>query len=187
MKLFCFFTMLSLVVLSCTHKSALSADFECESISSFETQKEEDLKRKFEISVPKSWKINLYQDEIQSSIFIADTAVSLSKSILIDATWVDKTIDFDRTFKLKNEREALLKGLIKINSNDFTFKRNLAHYTLYKGVKNNLAFQSLQTFIQTESKNFIQINIDIYGDQQVQDRICEALSIVENIKIKNHD
>ena len=60
----------SLLFLSCNNKSEIRNDFNCENTASKNLEKVEDVKELFSIDLPKDWKINLYEDEIQSSILL---------------------------------------------------------------------------------------------------------------------
>ena len=182
MRLFKIF-LVFLILIGCQKTNQLSSEFTCEIVYDLPLSSETDLKKKFQIGIPTNWKVNLYQDEVQSSIYVADTTVSLSKSILMDVTWVKDNIKFDKVFFLKNEQEELLKKNIKVSSKEIEFQGKKAHYSLYKGNKNKLPFQSLHSFIKIDEKSFLKVKIDVYGTEENQERLCKALSIIDRIKI----
>ena len=177
------FLLVFLVIIGCKQNGQLSSEFSCEFSHDLTISSETDLKNKFEIGIPSNWKVNLYQDEVQSSVYVADTSVALSRSILMDVTWVKDNIKFDKVFFLRNEQEELLKKNIKVSSKEIQYKGKKAHYALYKGNKNNLPYQSLHSFIKIDEMSFLKVKIDVYGKEENKERLCKALSIIDRIKI----
>jgi hypothetical protein len=57
-----------LLLLSCAKQSEISKDFNCLTTAYKNLEKVDDVKNLFSLQLPKNWKINLYQDEVQSSI-----------------------------------------------------------------------------------------------------------------------
>ena len=161
--------LVTLLFIGCQQNGSLSSEFSCEFSDDLTISSETDLKNKFEIGIPSNWKVNLYQDEVQSSIYVADTTVSLSKSILMDVTWVKDNIKFDKVFFLKNEQEELLKKNIKVSSKEIEFQGKKAHYSVYKGNKNKLPYQSIHFFIKIDEKSFLKVKIDVYGTEENQE------------------
>lgn len=177
------FSIIFLIFVGCKQPGQLSGAFTCDPSYDLTLALETDLKTKFQIGIPSNWKVNLYQDEVQSSIYVADTTVALSNSILMDVTWVKDNIKFDKVFLLKNEQEELFKKNIKVLSKEIEFQGKKAHYALYKGNKNNLPYQSLHFFIKIDEMSFLKVKIDVYGKEENQERLCKALSIIDQIKI----
>ena len=182
MRLFHIF-LVFLIFIGCQKTNQISSEFTCDAFYDLPLLSETDLKKKFEIGIPSNWKVNLYQDEVQSSVYVADTTVSLSKSILMDVTWVKDNIKFDKIFFLKNEQEQLLKKNIKVASKEIKFQGKKAYYAIYKGNKNSLPYQSLHSFIIIDETSFLKVKIDVYGKEENQERLCKALSIIDRIKI----
>ena len=101
----------------------------------------------------------------------------------MDVTWVKDNIKFDKVFLLKNEQQELFKKNIKVLSKEIEFQGKKTHYALYKGNKNNLPYQSLHSFIKIDDMSFLKVKIDLYGKEETQERLCKALSIIDQIKI----
>ena len=177
------FSIIFLIFIGCNQTSQLGGEFTCDPSYDLTLALETDLKKKFQIGIPSTWKVNLYQDEVQSSIYVADTAVALSNSILMDVTWVKDNIKFDKVFLLKNEQQELFKKNIKVVSKEIEFQGKKTHYALFKGNKNNLPYQSLHSFIKIDDMSFLKVKIDLYGKEEIQERLCKALSIIDQIKI----
>lgn len=175
----------SLLFLSCQKKSAIGKDFNCETKSFKNLEIVDDVKNLFSVEIPKDWKTNLYQDEVQSSIFTADTTIQLTETVLLDVTFIQNKINFDDAFILKQEQENLSKGFIKIKSDEFLFLNKPSIYMLFKGKKGKFNYQICNTFIKVNESNFILAKTEVYGDSLVNQRFCEAFSLIENIKIKN--
>ena len=66
----------------------------------------------FTVDIPKNWKTNLFYDDLQSSIYTADTSKQLTKTILLDFSFIQKKISLNEIFVLKLEQEKLLEKLI---------------------------------------------------------------------------
>ena len=56
---------------------------------------------------------------------------------------------------------------------------------LFKGEKRGFNYQICNTFIKLNASSFIIAKTEIYGDSLVNQRFCEAFSLLENIKLKN--
>ncbi|MDP5105086.1 hypothetical protein [uncultured Polaribacter sp.] len=173
----------SLLLCSCSKQSVISKDFNCEPTSFDNLENVDDLKNLFSLQLPKNWKINLYQDEAQSSIFTADTIKQLTETVLLDVTFVRNKINFDEAFMLQQEQEYLAKNLIRVKSKEITLLDKPALYMVYKGKKGAYPFQTCHTFIKVNDQNFIFAKTEIYGDSLVNERLCSAFSLIENLKI----
>lgn len=79
-----YFLLTSLLLMSCQDKSEISQEFNCQKVSFNNLEIVEDVKDLFSLEIPKDWKTNLYQDEVQSSVFTADTTKQLTETVLLD-------------------------------------------------------------------------------------------------------
>ena len=173
----------SLLLFSCNNRSEISSEFNCSSSKLKNLEKVTDVKELFNIHLPKNWKINLYQDKSQSSIFAADTIKELTETTLLDITFIKNKINFNEDFLLKQEQENLLKKLIRIKHKEITFLKQPSIYIHYKGKKSKLNYQTYHIFIKINKENFIFAKIEIYGNSLVNQRLCSAIQLIENIKI----
>ena len=175
----------SLLFSSCSHQSKVSKDFNCKA-SSFNNLKEvKDFKNLFSIELPRTWKTNLFYDDIQSSIYTADTTKQLTETLLLDVTFINESIKFDAAFKLKQEQENLSEKLIKIKSEEILIINKPTYYTYSKGKKGSYNYQVCHFFIKINEQNFILAKAEVYGDSLVNNRLCKAFAFIENIKINN--
>jgi len=179
------FTATLLLFISCKKQSQISKDFNCKPITYSNLEEIKDVKNLFSVAIPKTWKTNLYYDNLQSSIYTADTTQQLTETLLLDITLINKNINFDTNFKLKQEQENLSKNLIKIKSEETTFIEKPSYYTISKGKKGKYNYQVGHFFIKVNPQNFILAKAEVYGDSLVNQRFCNAFSLIE--KIKNYN
>lgn len=177
--------LISLLFFSCTSSSEISTDFNCSSSAFKNLEKVEDVASSFSLQLPKNWKINLYQDEMQSSIFAADTTKQLTETVLLDITFVKNKINFNEAFLLQQEQENLAKNLVRTISKKITFLEKSSIYIIYKGKKGTFNYQTCHTFIKVNEQSFIFAKTEIYGDSLVNQRFCKSFSLIENIKIQH--
>lgn len=173
----------SLLFLSCSPQSKISKDFNCKTPSFNNLEKVTDIKKLFSIDLPKTWKTNLFYDDVQSSIYTADTTKQLSETLLLDFTIINKNINFDTDFKLHQEQENLTKNLIKTTSKETILNNKPSYYTVSSGKKSNYNYKVCHIFIKINAQNFILVKAEIYGDSLINKRMCTAFSLIEKIKI----
>lgn len=181
-KLFCILFITCCI--SCQKKSVLATEFSCGASFNYELEEVVDVKKVFSVQFPKNWKTNLYYDALQSSIYTGDTTKQLTETLLIDVTYIRKSIQINDLFKLKNEQESLANQLIQFQSKEISLEKKLSYYSLSKGQKNNYPYQIFNLFIQVNEENFIHAKTEIYGDSLVNERLCRAMQLLEKIKIQ---
>ena len=172
-----------LLLFSCKKQSEISKSFKCNSTEIINLEEVTAVKNLFTVQLPKTWKINLFFDEVQSSIYTADTTKQLTETILLDITFINNTINFDAIFKLKQEKESFAKNLIQTESKEITLLNKPSYYKISKGKKSNYSYKICQAFIKINEENFMLAKIEIYGDSLVNERMCTGISLIEKIKI----
>ena len=180
-KLLILFVGASLLLCSCSQQSEVSKKFNCKPTNFTNLEKIEDVKNLFSLEIPKKWKTNLYYDDLQSSIYTADTTKQLTESLLLDITFINKSINFDASFKLKQEQENLSKSLIKTTSEETVLLDKPSYYTISKGKKGKFDYQVCHFFIKINEQNFILAKAEVYGDSLVNKRLCNAFALIEKI------
>lgn len=173
----------SLLFFSCNKSSEINKEFNCSETEFTNLEDVTDVRDLFSIQLPKDWKINLYEDETQSSIFAADTTKQLTETVLLDITFIKNKINFDEAFLLSQEQENLARNLIKTKSKKVTLLEKPSLYIIYKGKKGKFHYQTCHTFIKINEDNFIFAKTEVYGDSLVDVRFCKAIQLIENIKI----
>jgi len=182
MKNILFIITTSLLFFSCSNQTKISKYFNCETTNFKNLEEVKDVKNLFSIEIPKTWKTNLYYDDLQSSIYTADTTKQLTESLLLDVTFINKSINFDTTFKLERAKEDLSKNLIKIKSEETIFLEKPSYYTVSKGKKGKFDYQVCHVFIKVNEQNFILAKAEVYGDSLVNKRLCNAFELIKKIK-----
>lgn len=175
----------SSLFLSCAKKSEISKDFNCKTVNFKNLEEIKDVKNLFSVEIPKNWKTNLYYDDSQSSIYTADTTKQLTETLLLDITNISKNINFNASFKLKQEQESLSKKLIQVKSKETTIFNKPSYYTISKGKKRGYEYQVCHFFIKKNEQNFMLAKAEIYGDSIVNERLCNAFTLIEKIKLSN--
>jgi hypothetical protein len=173
----------ALLFFSCKQPSILKQDFNCKA-SFFSNLKEiKSPNGNFSVQVPSNWKINLYTDALQSSIYGADTTKQLTNSILLDLSYISNTIEINELFKLKVENENLSNKLIQKKTKELNFLNKPSYYVISIGKKGTYSYKSLQLFITTNKEKTMLVKAEIYGDSLVDERLCKAITLIEKIKI----
>lgn len=166
---------------SCKNNKALSNQFSCNFPSFKNLEKITDMKKVFSVKYPKHWKTNLFYDEIQSSIYTADTTKQLTETTILDITLVSKSINFDTDFKLRHEQESLSNSLIQKTSEEIEMRGKPSYYSISKGLKGKFSYQICNVFIKMNEQNFIHAKAEIYGDSLVEERLCKAVNLIEGV------
>jgi len=184
MRFYPFYLLLIFVGISCTKPTDLDRVLNCNTDSYSNLEQVLDAKKQFSIPLPKSWKTNLFFDEIQSSIYSADTTLQLTQTTLIDITLFEKNIDFSLDFKKKSYLTHYKNQLDEKISKELTVINKPAYLTLSEGKKGNFPYQIAEIYIQTNPKQFILAKIEVYGDSLAKKRLCKAFKLIDNIDLK---
>lgn len=178
LKISCFL----LILASCKQQSILEKEFECNS-ESFTGNIESvlDVKNSFSVDIPVNWKTNLFYDDIQSSIYFADTTKQLTETVLIDITQLNRPYTFDEKFKIQLSKSDSILNFTRVNDHEFTFKKKKAYYSLSKGKKGKFSYQILNIFVKLNNFNSLHIKTEIFGDNNQQERMCKAINLFKSI------
>ncbi len=177
--------LVSLFFISCS-SSELKNDFNCTNSSFSNLEKTSDIRSLFTVTFPKNWKVNLYYDNSQTSIYAADTTKPLTKSTLIDITYIHNSINFDDAFLLKlieKEKELQLKN---IKAKKVIFLEKPSYIQQSKGQKGKYSYQILNIYSKINSDNFLLSKVEIYGDSLIKERLCKAINLLEKIEMKGY-
>lgn len=174
-----------LVFIGCHSSSELKKDFQCSGVSQYTGLSDiEDIRNLFIVSLPKNWKINLYFDDTQTSIYAADTTLNLTKATLFDVSLIHSPIAIDASFKQKISNDNSHMKLQEIRVKDFNLNQNTSYYSLAKGKKGKYPYHILNVFTKVNSDNFLHIKTEIYGDSLVDERICKAVNLIDKVRLK---
>jgi hypothetical protein len=183
MKYFLVSFLASLLLFSCKKQSEISKSFKCNSKEINNLEAVTAVKNLFTVQLPKTWKTNLFFDEVQSSIYSADTTKQLTETVLLDITFINNTINFNALFKLKQEKESFAKNLLQTESKEITLLNKPSCYTVSKGKKGSYSYKKCEVFIKINEENFMLAKVEIYGDSLVNERMCTGILLIEKIKI----
>lgn len=174
------FLSISILIISCQQKSEFSSDFECPNYSGTSSLKNiKDVNKTYEISIPKHWKTSYYYDEYQSDIYVADTLKSLTSTYILNISNKKGELLVDDLLKQKIETELRNNNFQIVKSNTVNFKNIPSYYIYSKTKSNDYPYQQIQLYIPYQSGYFFDIKIELYGDQLINDRICEAIHYIE--------
>jgi len=179
-KKFVFLTFI--IIASCNSKSKISKDLDCqpESYSNIETV--EDVKKLFTVKFPDHWKTNLYYDNNQSSIYTADTTKQLTETILLDITHVSNELKLDSDFIQKFKTSLKDLKLVKTTSFKLNFQEKESYFSKAIGKKRKFAYEICNLFIKINANNYIHAKAEVYGDSLINERLCNAISLLEKIE-----
>lgn len=186
MKKLIYLIMSTSLLLSCA-KNDLKKEFNCKGkIEMSDVKQYRDILKKFKIDLPKNWKTNLYYDEFSSELFAADTTRGLTNSYILDISWRQGELNIDKAFeKALNDSLQLKENLKTARSGNITFKKFPAFWNLSSGEKSGYPYNFLQVFVKTEIDEYIVMTSKVYGNENVNERLCESVDIFENLNILN--
>ncbi len=164
--------------------SDLKEQFQCEASAPGNTKQYKDILKHFDIHIPKDWKTILYYDEYVSNIYSADTSKSLTQTYIIDVTWNQGELLFDKAFE-ENIKSVLDSSQMKITKKEFIkFQKYPAYYFYSQGKYLEYDYHLLEIYVKTKPDEYFNLTTKVYGKEKVEERICESIALFEDISIK---
>lgn len=182
MKPLYFIIVLVFICTSC-NSNQLSKDFNCKTPNFNNLEVVTDFKKNFTIEIPSNWKTNLYYDDVVSSVYTADTTQNLTKAFIMDVSFVLNPIDIDAAFIQKVATDNSKMELTQMASKEIKFHDKNAYYNLAKGKQGKFSYHVLNVFAK-ETNGFLHVKTEIYGDSLVNERLCKAIKLIDDIRIK---
>jgi hypothetical protein len=176
------YTSIFLLFLSCTNQSELSKEFNCSNLKLENNKLYTDFNKNFTISIPKTWNTKLYFDKYSSEIFTADTIKNLTKSFILKTSFNLGQLILDTNFYTKNKASLAKNKFEIINDGTENFKSKQSYWYFVKGVKNGFTYHQFNIFVKISEETYFNATSEIYGEKQVNERICETIAILENIE-----
>ncbi len=176
-------TIIGCILFSSCTSNKLSEEFKCSSPDFNNLEEVTDFKKNFTIDLPKNWKTNLYYDEVVSSIYTADTTVSIKETVIIDASFVLNPVEINKEFINKIKTENATEQLEELISKEIQYLGNDAFYNYVKGKKGKYSYHLLNVFTKA-NLGFMHIKTEIYGDSLVDERLCKAVKLIDKIRLK---
>lgn len=170
------------LIYSCGSKSQISKDLDCDPETYSNLEIVEDVDKKFKVKLPDNWKTNLYFDKNQTSIFSADTTKQLTQTYTLDVTYIYNELKLDEKFLQKFKTNLTSKLLVETTSYEFKFQDKESYYSRAIGKRGQFDYQIINLFIKINNGNYMHAKAEVYGDSLVNERFCNALSLIEKIE-----
>lgn len=136
----------------------------------------------FKLKVPKNWKSELYYDETQSRFYSADTSKQLTDTYIIDVTWHQGEIELNENFEQIIENDLKQNEQLTPFKGGFGYFKDLTcYYSLAKGINSGFTYHYLQIYLKTNVDEYYHLTTKVYGDEFVEERLCESLSLFEGL------
>ena len=177
--------LLVIVLVTSCKKTVLDNDFSCNStIVKGVLERNEDVKKTFSIQIPTHWKTNLFFDDIQSSIYFADTTKQLTETVLLDITQVKKEYNFTANFKKQLLKNDSVQQLKLVKEKEIKLLEKPAYYRVSKGFKGTYPYQIVNIYIKQNNNSAFHIKTEVYGDSLINKRLCKAMQLINTLELK---
>lgn len=172
----------TLLFLSCSNQSELSKIYAC-NVSKIENSKAvTDFNKNFKLIISNNWKTTLYFSKFESEIFTADTLRELTESFILGASFKLGTLNFDDDFYKKTDSILASNNLQLINSGKQSFQSKPTYWYVAKGSKNGFMYHQFNLTTKQSENTYFNAYSEIYGEDNISERICETISILEKIE-----
>jgi len=169
-------------IISC-QRDDLKNEFNCKtSTNNSELKEYRDILKKFKIKLPSNWKTSLYYDEYQSKVYSADTTKNLTDTYILDIAWHQGELILNDDFAQRVKDTLAIKEQMSVVKSKFSkFQDKPCYWTLSKGKTAKYAYNNLQVYVKTEVDEYFTFTTKVYGDKNVDERICEAIQLSNKI------
>jgi hypothetical protein len=174
--------LLGILASSCSVNDLQSKlSFQCSSSKSLENLKKlTDVKNTFSIKIPKNWKRELYVSSKESRIYFADTTKELEDAYIFDIGYLKESQAIDNNFIANFQKELTKNNQILEQSGKFFHAEKKGYFFLSSSENFGMSSKNLHVYIQGNTFCY-RVNIDVYGDQNIESRFCEALQFFNGI------
>ena len=139
----------------------------------------------FEVPIPNHFKKEFFVNEFESRLYFADTTKQLSDAYIMDFGFYSATpTELNQPFiekkilEYKNNTDVRLEVSEKI-----VFQGKTGHVLFSKKNDDFLPINSIEIYIPNTSNTYYYIKSDFYGNDNLESRICQALSLLELSKL----
>ena len=176
-----------IILVSCSRgKTELRTSFAChEALDLQDLESVSDFNNNFTIQVPKYWNTKLYYDKKQSEIFSADTLKNLRDTYIMDFSAVYSSLKIDKNLQENVRRTTMNNDLAFVKDSFHKFQGYDAYAQLSKGKSKDIDLYVFQYYIAIHPEKYLLIKTEFYGEDNFNQRFCEALALIEKIKIRN--
>lgn len=177
-----FLSWIFLLVLGCSNQSEIGKKMNCSGTTYKNTKQITDFNKNFTLNIPSNWKTELYFDNYQSEIITADTLKQLSETYILAASYNLGTLDFDNDFHHRKDSVLTANKLKIIDSGNESFQSKPSFWYISKGTKNNFDYHRFTVLTKISENTYFSAYAEIYGNTNVDERICESISLLESIQ-----
>lgn len=185
MRFFIGLFLISVLFSSCSKSSQLEKEFSCHTNIKLTTEKVLDFYESYSVEIPKNWKTSLYYDNMQTEIFAADTTKVLENAYTMEFSMINGKMNSIESFKNKVKEKAINTGLQLIKENFIDKDKKKGYYFYGKGMQNNLEIYVFQYYIKFDNEKYFMVKTEIFGNEKVDERLCESLNIISSIEFVN--
>ena len=188
MKQLFLFIGISLSLISCNKQSELSKTFKCKTTTLPDgIEVVDEYQNRFSIELPKSWKTELYNISNQSGIISADTTQLASNFYKLDVGIVNGNIDLSSS--LHKQVEAIMKSnnLKTVQHTFLPYKTFDSYAHLAHGIQMNIPYYIFQYYIKLDNKKYLLIKSEFYGEDNIDNRFCESLALINTLKLYDNN
>ncbi|WP_299528016.1 hypothetical protein [uncultured Lutibacter sp.] len=176
------FIVLIFLVLSCSNSSVLHKEFACNNSKIDNPKVITDFNKNFKLTISNNWKTTLYFSEFESEIFAADTLKQLTETFILGTSFNFGVLNIDANFYKKTDSILTHNNLEIINSGKHSFQSKPASWYVAKGIKNGFTYHKFNLTAKLSENSYFNGYSEIYGDNNINERICETISILEKIE-----
>ncbi|WP_196886419.1 hypothetical protein [Aureivirga sp. CE67] len=182
------FILFLFICYSCSDKNQtyLNKDLSCSDSEYNEKDLEEvmDIHKNFILKSPKTWKTNLYYNDYESEIFTADTTKDLTKTFIYDVSMINGDLKMDKDSESLVINNYLQQENLKLVSNgNGKFLDRDSFWFLAEGTKRNYKFSNYILFVRNSEKKYLKVNAELFGEDNIDERICNIVELTNKIKI----
>ena len=182
MKYTIIFIVVTLLFSNCSKQSELSKKYNCTITKIEKSRTITDFNKNFILTIPTTWNTKLYFSEFESEIFTADTIKQLTESFILGASFNVGKLNFDDEFYKRTDSILTKNNLQIINSGEQSFQSKPTYWYIAKGFKNGFTYHKFNLTTKQSENSYFNAYSEIYGDSNINERICETISILEKIE-----
>ena len=182
MKYLVVYLLATLFFFSCSKQSEISKIFNCDTNEIENPKATVDFHKNFTLTTSSNWKTDLYFNEFQSEIFVADTTKQLTASFILIASFNQGVLNFDANFRNRIDSISKKENLQIINFGKQFFQSKPGYWYIAKGLKNGFTYHHFNLTIKQSDNTYFNAYSEIYGDNNIDERICETISLLEKVE-----
>lgn len=182
MRNIAFYGLIFLLISGCSKHSKIAKKMNCSPTTYKNTKQITDFNKNFTLAIPSDWKTELYFDNYQSEIFTADTIKQLSETFILVTSFNLGALNLDSDFHRRKDSVLNVNNLKITDSGNQSFQSKPSFWYVAKGTKNNFNYHRFTVLTKISENTYFSAYSEIYGDANIDKRICESISLLESIQ-----